>query len=135
MVTALSMEQDIPDYDMDEEDENWVKKQAQAFDLTPFKFEIMMDRLEKGSGQKVWKLLNIIEFQCVMFALFLKSKYCAWFMVKSGLKINVNEGIVKMSELAVGLWCSIGYLPMDITTISKGPIAMAIGVLSLISLT
>ena len=51
--TALSMEQDIPDYDMDEEDENWVKKQAQVFDLTPFKFEIMMDRLEKGSGQKV----------------------------------------------------------------------------------
>lgn len=49
----LSMEQDIPDYDMDEEDENWVKKQAQVFDLTPFKFEIMMDRLEKGSGQKV----------------------------------------------------------------------------------
>ncbi|PIK57384.1 putative enhancer of polycomb-like 1 [Apostichopus japonicus] len=49
----LSMEQDIPDYDMDEEDENWVKKQAQAFDLTSYKFEIMMDRLEKGSGQKV----------------------------------------------------------------------------------
>ena len=47
------MEQDIPDYNMDSEDEVWVRKQAKTFDITPLKFEVMMDRLEKGSGQQV----------------------------------------------------------------------------------
>ncbi|XP_063217641.1 enhancer of polycomb homolog 1 [Bacillus rossius redtenbacheri] len=52
----FAMEQDIPDYDMDSEDESWVNAQAKKFDLTPRKFEEMMDRLEKGSGQTVLKL-------------------------------------------------------------------------------
>nr|CAD7442294.1 unnamed protein product [Timema bartmani] len=52
----FAMEQDIPDYDMDSEDERWVGSQANKFDLTPLKFEEMMDRLEKGSGQTVLKL-------------------------------------------------------------------------------
>ncbi len=47
------MEQDIPDYNMDAEDEVWVRKQAKTFDITSLKFEVMMDRLEKGSGQQV----------------------------------------------------------------------------------
>ena len=47
------MEQDIPDYDMDSADEMWVNQQIRRLDLTPFKFEQMMDRLEKSSGQTV----------------------------------------------------------------------------------
>lgn len=51
------MEQDIPDYDMDSADEMWVNQQMKRLDLTPLKFEHMMDRLEKSSGQTV-VLLN-----------------------------------------------------------------------------
>lgn len=47
------MEQDIPDYDMDSADEEWVCSQSRRLDLTPYKFEQMMDRLEKSSGQTV----------------------------------------------------------------------------------
>lgn len=48
------MEQDIPDYDMDSEDEKWVgAQQSRKIDLTPLQFEEMMDRLEKSSGQTV----------------------------------------------------------------------------------
>lgn len=43
---ALSLEQDIPDYDMDSADEMWFDSQTKS-ELTPFKFEQMMDRLEK----------------------------------------------------------------------------------------
>lgn len=43
---ALSLEQDIPDYDMDSADEMWFDSQTKT-ELTPFKFEQMMDRLEK----------------------------------------------------------------------------------------
>lgn len=45
------MEQDIPDYDMDSDDERWLNSQTQKLDLSPLKFEEMMDRLEKNSGQ------------------------------------------------------------------------------------
>ena len=31
------MEQDIPDYDMDSEDEKWVNSQAKKMDLSPLK--------------------------------------------------------------------------------------------------
>ena len=49
------MDQEIPDYDMDSEDEQWLTKQAKnlKMEVTPIKFENMMDRLEKGSGQTV----------------------------------------------------------------------------------
>lgn len=40
------MEQDIPDYDMDSSDEQWLQSESKT-DLTPYKFEQMMDRLEK----------------------------------------------------------------------------------------
>ncbi|XP_059620533.1 uncharacterized protein LOC132264365 isoform X2 [Phlebotomus argentipes] len=46
----FNMEQDIPDYDMDSGDEVWVNSRL---DLNPYKFEQMMDRLEKSSGQTV----------------------------------------------------------------------------------
>jgi len=38
---------------MDSADEAWVNSQARRLNLTPFKFEQMMDRLEKSSGQTV----------------------------------------------------------------------------------
>lgn len=44
---ALSLEQDIPDYDMDSADESWFDSQTTKSELTAFKFEQMMDRLEK----------------------------------------------------------------------------------------
>ena len=47
------MDQEIPDYDMDSEDENWVSDQSKKMEISPLKFEEMMDRLEKGSGQQV----------------------------------------------------------------------------------
>jgi enhancer of polycomb-like protein len=50
---AFGMEQEIPDYDMDSDDETWLSKQAKKMEVTPLKFENMMDRLEKGSGQTV----------------------------------------------------------------------------------
>uniref|UniRef100_A0A182T9K0 Enhancer of polycomb-like protein n=1 Tax=Anopheles maculatus TaxID=74869 RepID=A0A182T9K0_9DIPT len=49
----LNLEQDIPDYDMDSADEVWVTSHEKKLDLDPLKFEIMMDRLEKSSGQTV----------------------------------------------------------------------------------
>ncbi|CAH2005786.1 unnamed protein product [Acanthoscelides obtectus] len=47
----FTMEQDIIDYDMDSEDERWLHQQSNKLDLTEEKFEEMMDRLEKSSGQ------------------------------------------------------------------------------------
>ncbi|XP_033127294.1 enhancer of polycomb homolog 1-like [Anneissia japonica] len=55
-VQTFGMEQETPDYDMDSDDEEWVKKQAKTFDITSHQFEEMMDRLEKGSGQTVVNL-------------------------------------------------------------------------------
>jgi len=49
----FTMEQDIPDYDMDSEDEKWIGVQAEKLVITPLQFEEMMDRLEKNSGQTV----------------------------------------------------------------------------------
>lgn len=53
MVAAFAMEQDIPDYDMDSDDEKFVGIQSRKMDLTPLQFEEMMDRLEKSCGQTV----------------------------------------------------------------------------------
>lgn len=52
-IQALGMEQEIPDYDLDSEDESWLNEQSKKMEITPLKFEEMMDRLEKGSGQQV----------------------------------------------------------------------------------
>ncbi|XP_063835601.1 uncharacterized protein LOC135084793 [Ostrinia nubilalis] len=45
-------EQEAPEYDIDSEDERWLKQQRHA-ELTEWKFEQMMDKLEKSSGQTV----------------------------------------------------------------------------------
>ncbi|XP_028169263.1 uncharacterized protein LOC114359179 [Ostrinia furnacalis] len=49
---ALWEEQEAPEYDIDSEDERWLKQQRHA-ELTEWKFEQMMDKLEKSSGQTV----------------------------------------------------------------------------------
>lgn len=49
----FAMDQDIPDYDMDSEDEKWLTQQAKKMEINHIQFEEMMDRLEKGSGQQV----------------------------------------------------------------------------------
>jgi len=53
--TAFGMDQEIPEYDMDSEDEQWLNRQVKhlKMDVSSLKFESMMDRLEKGSGQMV----------------------------------------------------------------------------------
>ncbi|RWS25199.1 enhancer of polycomb 1-like protein, partial [Leptotrombidium deliense] len=53
-VQPFSIEHDIPDYDMDSEDEAWLNQQKVDLPtLTPLKFEEIMDELEKSSGQHV----------------------------------------------------------------------------------
>lgn len=56
------MDQEIPDYDMDSEDESWVNEQSKKMEIAPVKFEEMMDRLEKGSGQQVIIRLPYVEY-------------------------------------------------------------------------
>ena len=34
-IAAFTMEQDIPDYDMDSDDERWINSQAGKLDITP----------------------------------------------------------------------------------------------------
>lgn len=48
-IHPFSAEQDIPEYDMDSEDEEWVNQHAAKGEvpLTNLQFEEMMDRLEK----------------------------------------------------------------------------------------
>lgn len=52
---AWITDQEIPEYDMDSEDEEWLSRQVNKLkmEVTPIKFENMMDRLDKGSGQMV----------------------------------------------------------------------------------
>lgn len=53
-VQPFAIEEDVPDYDMDSEDEAWLEQQKDLLhELTAFKFEEMMDKLEKCSGQHV----------------------------------------------------------------------------------
>ena len=51
------LEQEKPDYDLDSEDEKWVKdsKKRVGIDITPDQFEEMIDRLEKSCGKQVRK--------------------------------------------------------------------------------
>ena len=54
------MDHEIPDYDMDSEDESWLQKQSKKMEVNALQFEEMMDRLEKGSGQTV-SLTEVVE--------------------------------------------------------------------------
>ncbi|XP_037091695.1 enhancer of polycomb homolog 1-like [Pollicipes pollicipes] len=52
---SYAFDNDVPEYDLDSEDEKWINAQVKKMDvpLTYDQFEEMMDRLEKGSGQQV----------------------------------------------------------------------------------
>ncbi|CAH2084167.1 unnamed protein product [Euphydryas editha] len=52
LFAALWEEQEAPEYDIDSEDERWLKQQRHP-ELTELKFEQMMDKLERSSGQTV----------------------------------------------------------------------------------
>ncbi|GAB6032370.1 Enhancer of polycomb 2, variant 2 [Chamberlinius hualienensis] len=52
-VQPSAMDNDVPDYDLDTEDEHWLKQQQKTLDISEHMFEEMIDRLEKGSGQQV----------------------------------------------------------------------------------
>ncbi|UYV83848.1 EPC1, partial [Cordylochernes scorpioides] len=58
---TFAMDQDIPDYDMDSDDEQWFDEQSKKINITAYKFEDIMDRLEKSSGQQTYNL-----FLCVI---------------------------------------------------------------------
>jgi len=66
---AFGMDQEIPEYDMDSEDEQWLNRQVKhlKMDVSPLKFESMMDRLEKGSGQMVCAFVADFFLQSVIF--------------------------------------------------------------------
>lgn len=52
-LTAFSLDTELPDYDLDSEDETFVNKLKKKMEITALQFEEMIDRLEKGSGQQV----------------------------------------------------------------------------------
>eukprot|EP00118_Oscarella_pearsei_P006837 m.31823 g.31823 ORF g.31823 m.31823 type:complete len:697 (+) comp31552_c0_seq4:148-2238(+) len=55
-VQTLGLDDDIPDYDMDAEDAEWVNRHSKNQPLTYLQFEDMMDKLEKGCGNQVLDL-------------------------------------------------------------------------------
>lgn len=50
---ALNLEPEIPDYDIDSEDERWLSTLGQKIDIAPIQFERIMETLEKQSEFKV----------------------------------------------------------------------------------
>ena len=55
-VQPFTVDQDLPEYDMDQEDENFLKdvlNGQKKFDVSSVTFEDMLDRLEKNSGHNV----------------------------------------------------------------------------------
>lgn len=52
-VQPFAIEHNLPDYDMDSEDDLWLSRQSKVLDITPIKFEEIIERLEKSSGQHV----------------------------------------------------------------------------------
>lgn len=55
-VQPFAFENDIPDYDRDSEDEQWLESQRDIPNLTPFKFEELIDCFDKNSSQHVISL-------------------------------------------------------------------------------
>ena len=53
---AFLLDSDEPEYNTDTEDEKWLLSQANKINIDERKFESIMDRLEKSSGQTVISL-------------------------------------------------------------------------------
>jgi len=62
------MEQDIPDYDMDSEDEKWVHSQAKKMDLLPLKVFFVLKNycfcLMTNFLSAVWYIVVISQVYC-----------------------------------------------------------------------
>ncbi|KAK7878241.1 hypothetical protein WMY93_031150 [Mugilogobius chulae] len=52
-IQPFSLDTEQPDYDLDSEDDLFVKKLKKKMEITELQFEEMIDRLEKGSGQQL----------------------------------------------------------------------------------
>uniref|UniRef100_A0A8C4R9E0 Enhancer of polycomb homolog n=1 Tax=Eptatretus burgeri TaxID=7764 RepID=A0A8C4R9E0_EPTBU len=57
-IQRLSLEAEFPEYNMDLEDEVFVNKLRKHTEVTDLQFEEMIERLEKGSGQKLVTLME-----------------------------------------------------------------------------
>lgn len=51
--TALGLDLEQPDYDMDSEDEALLNRLNRKMEIRPLQFETMVDRLEKASTHQV----------------------------------------------------------------------------------
>lgn len=52
-LTALGLDMEQPDYDMDSEDETLLNRLNRKMEMKPLQFETMVDRLEKASTHQV----------------------------------------------------------------------------------
>uniref|UniRef100_H3D7X5 Enhancer of polycomb homolog n=1 Tax=Tetraodon nigroviridis TaxID=99883 RepID=H3D7X5_TETNG len=55
-IQPFSLDTELPDYDLDSEDETFVNKLKKKMEISALQFEEMIDRLEKGSGQQLVSL-------------------------------------------------------------------------------
>lgn len=55
------MDTEQPDYDLDSDDEAFVNKLKKKMEISYLQFEEMIDRLEKGSGQQVRSVKNVLQ--------------------------------------------------------------------------
>ncbi|XP_047424024.1 enhancer of polycomb homolog 1-like isoform X1 [Mugil cephalus] len=55
-IQPFSLDAELPDYDLDSEDDTFVNKLKKKMEITALQFEEMIDRLEKGSGQQLVSL-------------------------------------------------------------------------------
>lgn len=61
---ALGLDNELPDYDMDSEDETLLNRLNRKMELKPVQFETMMDRLEKASTNQVMTYQCLSGFAC-----------------------------------------------------------------------
>lgn len=61
---AFSLDTELPDYDLDSEDDTFVNKLNKKMQITALQFEEMIDRLEKGSGQQVFVSWHMHRGKC-----------------------------------------------------------------------
>uniref|UniRef100_A0A672SNM9 Enhancer of polycomb homolog n=1 Tax=Sinocyclocheilus grahami TaxID=75366 RepID=A0A672SNM9_SINGR len=66
-IQPLGLDNELPDYDMDSEDETLLNRLNRKMELKPVQFETMMDRLEKASTNQV-----ITSHNCFLFEYILK---------------------------------------------------------------
>lgn len=52
-VQPFGIDKNLPDYDLDSEDEQWLAQQQDALNISTLKFEEIIECLEKNSGQHV----------------------------------------------------------------------------------